>query len=159
MRGKLYDAYLWVLHVLAMNIPFGRLKRAFYRLRGTKIGKSVDIATGTFIEDSYPHLVEIEDGVDIGPRVTILAHDSSAHCLNPDLPVKFKPVVIKRNAYIGAGAIILPGVTVGEFSIVAAGSVVTRDVPPRTVVAGVPAKVIGNVNDYLKKSEGVTDDS
>ena len=134
-----------------MNIPFGRLKRMFYRLRGTKIGKSVDIAMGVFIEESFPHLVVIEDNVDIGPNVIIVAHDSSARCMDLELPIICKRVIVKRNAYIGAGAIILPGVTVGEYSIVAAGAVVTRDVPPRTIVAGVPARVIGKVDEYLEK--------
>jgi acetyltransferase-like isoleucine patch superfamily enzyme len=55
------------------------------------------------------------------------------------------PVVIKRNAWIGAGATILPGVTVGENAIVAAGAVVSKDVPANTVVAGVPAKVIKEI--------------
>lgn len=54
----------------------------------------------------------------------------------------FAPVIIKDNAWIGMSAIILKGVTVGEGAIVAAGSVVTKDVPPHTIVAGVPARVI-----------------
>ena len=62
-----------------------------------------------------------------------------------------KRVVIKRNAYIGAGAIILPGVTIGEYSIVAAGAVVTKDVPPRTIVAGVPARVVGSIDEKIAK--------
>jgi len=53
-----------------------------------------------------------------------------------------KPVLIKQNAWIGAGATILPGVTIGENAIVAAGAVVSRDVPAKTIVAGIPAKVI-----------------
>ena len=141
LRRKLLDIYLGVLHLLAMYTPLGRVKRVLYRLRGTKIGKKVDIAMGVFIEESFPHLVTIEDCVDIGPNVIIVAHDSSYHCIQPDIPLICKPVVIKRNSYIGAGAIILPGVTVGEYSIVAAGSVVTKDVPPHTVVAGVPAEL------------------
>ncbi|WP_290596754.1 MULTISPECIES: acyltransferase [unclassified Archaeoglobus] len=158
MTRKFRDVYLAVLHSMAMNIPLGRVKRALYRLRGTKIGRNVDIANGVFIEDSFPELVEIEDGVDIGPGVIILAHDSSAHCISPNIPIMLKPVVIKRNAYIGAGALILPGVTVGEFSIVAAGAIVTRDVPPGKIVAGVPAKVIGDTSEYLKKFKGVCDE-
>jgi len=154
LKGKLRDLYLQILHILAMNIPFGRLKRTFYRLRGTKIGKYVDIASGVFIEESFPHLVEIEDHVDIGPNVIIVAHDSSAHCLDSKIPIVCKKVVIRRNAYIGAGAIILPGVTIGEYSIVAAGAVVTRDVPPRTIVAGIPARVIGKVDDHLERFRG-----
>ena len=154
LRRKISDAYLCLLHFLAMDVPFGRLKRALYRLRGTKIGKKVDIATGVFMEESFPHLITIEDNVDIGPNVVIAAHDSSYHCIQPDIPLICKEVRIKRNAYIGAGAIILPGVTVGEYSIVAAGAVVTRDVPPRTVVAGVPARVIGTVDEGLLNYKG-----
>jgi acetyltransferase-like isoleucine patch superfamily enzyme len=148
---KLFDAYLCALHFLAMHVPFGRVKRLLYRLRGTRIGKGVDISTGVFIEESFPHMITIEDNVDIGPNVIIAAHDSSYHCIQPDIPLICKEVIIKRNAYIGAGAIILPGVTIGEYSIVAAGAVVTKDVPPRSVVAGVPAKVIGTVDEFLFK--------
>lgn len=137
-----------------MNIPFGRLKRMLYRLRGTEIGKGVDISTGVFIEESFPHLITIEDNVDIGPNVIIVAHDSSYHCIQPDISLICKKVIIKRNAYIGAGAIILPGVTIGEYSIVAAGAVVRKDVPPWTVVAGVPARVIGTVEQRLLNYKG-----
>ena len=143
--GKIRDLYLQISHLLAMNIPFGRIKRALYRMRGSKIADKVDIASGVFIEESYPEFVEIEENVDIGPNVIIVAHDTSYHCVQPDIPMLKKRVVIKRNAYIGAGATILPGVTIGEYSIVAAGSVVTKDVSPHTVVAGVPARVIKTV--------------
>lgn len=140
-----------ILHVLAMNSPHDFLTIPLYRLRGTRIGKNVGIAQGVFIEESRPHLVTIEDGVNIGPKAIIVAHDSSYHCVDPSIPIKFGEVTIKKNAYIGAGAIILPGVTIGESSIVAAGAVVTKDVPPRTIVAGIPAKVVGSIDEKLKK--------
>jgi acetyltransferase-like isoleucine patch superfamily enzyme len=105
----------------------------------TRIGKGVFINFDcTFLDIGG---ITIEDGVLIGPNVKIT---SEGHPLEPakrkDLLVK--PVLIKRNAWIGAGAIILPGVTVGENAVVAAGAVVSRDVPDNTVVAGIPAKVI-----------------
>ena len=81
----------------------------------------------------------------------IVTHDSSYHNINPDIPILTDEVIIKKNAYIGAGAIILPGVTIGESSIVAAGAVVTKDVPPRTIVTGIPAKVVGSIDEKLKK--------
>jgi acetyltransferase-like isoleucine patch superfamily enzyme len=56
-----------------------------------------------------------------------------------------KPIVIKRNAWIGAAATILPGITIGENAIVAAGSVVTKDVPSNTIVAGIPARHVKNI--------------
>ena len=134
LRDKISDAYLCILHILAMNIPFGRIKRTLYRLRGTKVGRGVDISSGVFIEESFPHLVTIEENVDIGPNVIIVTHDSSYHCIQQDIPLICREVIIKRNAYIGAGAIILPGVTI-----------------PHTVVAGVPARVIKTVEESLEK--------
>ncbi len=132
-------------HLLAMNIPYDRVAIFFYRLRGTRIGRNVEVGQHVFMEESRPELITIEDNVDIGPNVMILTHDSSRHCINPEEPVRFGRVHIKRNAYIGAGAIILPGVTIGEYAIVGAGAVVTRDVPPRSVAVGVPARVIKRV--------------
>lgn len=86
----------------------------------------------------------IEDDVLIGPKVNLI---SEGHPTDPKKrkALKVKPVIIKRNAWIGAGATILPGVTVGENSIVAAGALVNKDVPANTVVAGLPAKVIKEI--------------
>ena len=84
----------------------------------------------------------------IGPGAKILTeHHPEEPALRHRLLVK--PVVVRRKAWIGAGAIILPGVTVGENAIVAAGTVVTKDVPDNAIVAGVPAKVLRNIKtDY-----------
>jgi len=139
-----------VLHVLAMNAPHDFFKIPLYRMRGTRIGKHVGIGYGAFIEESCPWLVSIEDGVNIGPYAIIVVHDSSFRCVEPASPIKTGKVVIKKNAYIGAGAIILPGVTVNERAIVAAGAVVTKDVPAGTVVAGIPAQPIKTVDESLK---------
>jgi len=148
---KLDFFYKTLLHLLAMNIMYGRFNVAFYRMRGTKIGKNTRITHGVFLEEFYPELITIEDNVHIGPNTLIVTHDSSANCMDPGFPVICKEVHIKRNVYIGTGAIILPGVTLGEFSIVASGAVVTKDVPSRTIVAGIPAAVIGSVDERLKK--------
>ncbi len=86
----------------------------------------------------------IEDNVLIGPKVSML---SEGHPLDPEQRDSLVPgkVHIKKNAWIGANATILPGVTIGENSVVAAGAVVSKDVPDNTVVAGVPAKVIKSI--------------
>ena len=139
------------LHVLAMNVPNDRIRNTLYRWRGTKIGTNVGIGHGVFIEESRPNLVEIEDGVNIGPRAVIVAHDSSYHCINPEVPILVGRVRIRKNGYIGAKAIILPGVTIGEGAIVAAGAVVTKDVAPGVIVAGVPAKVMTTVEEGLER--------
>lgn len=105
----------------------------------TRIGKNVFINHDcTFLDMGG---ITIEDDVLIGPKVSLI---TESHPLDPTerKSLLAKPVVVKRNAWIGAGAIILPGVTVGENAVVAAGSVVNKDAAANTVVAGVPAKVV-----------------
>jgi len=89
--------------------------------------------------------LDIADDVMIGPNVSII---TSGHPIEPSqrrTGVTAKPVAIERNVWIAAGATIIGGVTVGENSIVAAGSVVTKDVPPNTLVGGSPARVIRSI--------------
>lgn len=107
-----------------------------------KIGKQVFINSGTMFTDLGG--IELEDKVLIGPNVTII---SVNHPLDPKKRhgVELKSVLVKKNAWLGANATILPGVTVGENAVVAAGAVVSKDVPADTVVAGVPAKVIKKI--------------
>ena len=91
--------------------------------------------------------LDIADDVMIGPNVSIL---TTGHPLSPSQRRAVtigKPIVIERNAWIAAGATIIGGVTVGENAVVAAGSVVTRDVPPNTLVGGNPARVIRSIGD------------
>jgi acetyltransferase-like isoleucine patch superfamily enzyme len=92
------------------------------------------IGLDTYIDDVFPELITIESDVVISLRATILAHDDASHTV--------APVKLSRACFVGAGAIILPGVTVGESAVVAAGAVVHRDVPAHTTVGGVPAKII-----------------
>jgi acetyltransferase-like isoleucine patch superfamily enzyme len=89
--------------------------------------------------------LDIADDVLIGPNVSLM---TSGHPLEPSrrrTTTIGRPIVIERNVWIAAGAIIMGGVTVGENSVVAAGSVVTKDVPPNTLAAGNPAKVIRSI--------------
>ena len=92
--------------------------------------------------------VDIGDRVMIGPNVSII---TTGHPLLPSerrAYIEAKPIVIEENVWIAAGATILGGVTVGENSVVAAGAVVTKDVPPNSFVAGVPAKIIRSLEEY-----------
>jgi acetyltransferase-like isoleucine patch superfamily enzyme len=110
--------------------------------RHIRLGKQVFINHGcTFLDLGG---ITIEDDVLIGPQVNIITEN---HPINPKerKMLDLKSVLIKQNAWIGANATILPGVTIGENSVVAAGAVVTKNVPPNTVVAGVPAKVIKKI--------------
>lgn len=105
----------------------------------TRIGKNVFINNDcTFLDIGG---ITIEDDVLIGPKVCLT---TESHPINPleRKTLLVKPIVIRRNVWIGAGATILPGVTVGENAVVAAGAVVTKNVPDNTVVGGVPARII-----------------
>lgn len=111
--------------------------------RGLSIGRECFIGDETLI-DLYDRVV-LEDEVTIAQRVTILTHLNvgyADHPLQKYFPKEAKAVVIKRGSVISAASTILPGVTIGEASFVAAGSVVTKDVPTQTLVGGVPAKEI-----------------
>ncbi len=110
---------------------------------GLIIGNNVGIAQNCFIQ--VRGKVIIEDNVIFGPNVSIFSENHIFE--NPDLPISLqgeirKGVTIKKGVWIGARATILDGVTVGENSIVAAGSIVTKDVPAYSVVGGIPSKVI-----------------
>ena len=109
------------------------------------IGKNCKISSHTFICEG----VTIEDEVFVGHGV-MFTNDKYPRATNPDGSVQTEsdwtviPTLVKKGASIGSGATILAGVTIGENSIVGAGAVVVRDVPPETTVAGVPARVLKN---------------
>ena len=128
------------------NIAFGRnlyLYRGLYLETedsgSIQIGDNVVISRGTHIVSYYG--IQVGDGVMIGEYVSIrdanhiIGHEDIRNSGHTGAPI-----VICRNAWIGRGAVILAGVTIGENSVVAANAVVTRDVPANTVVAGVPAR-------------------
>lgn len=114
----------------------------------TNFGQFINIGKNVFINHACSFLdmggITIEDEVLIGPKVNLITEN---HPTNPTerRSLITKPIVIKRKAWIGAGATILPGVTVGENSIVAAGAVVSKDVADNVIVGGIPAKFIKNI--------------
>lgn len=140
----------------------GKLRSVLYRLRGEvstqdliklglKVGKNFRRNEHCIIDQSHCWLIEIGDNVTLAPNVHILAHDASMwyECGY----TKIAPVHIGDNVFIGAGSIIMPGVTIGDDVVVGAGSVVTRDVEPGSVVAGNPAKKIKNYVDFIKENQ------
>lgn len=108
------------------------------------IGKNVFFNTGCSFQDRGG--ISIGNGSMIGMNVTIatLNHGLAIETRNTTHP---SPVIIGDNVWIGSSSTILPGVTIGDNSVIAAGAVVTKDVPKNTVVAGVPARVIKTVLD------------
>ncbi|MBD0280333.1 MAG: sugar O-acetyltransferase [Flavisolibacter sp.] len=114
----------------------------------TNFGRFIQIGKNVFINHACSFLdmggITIEDHVLLGPKVNLITEN---HPLDPTdrRTLICKPIVIKRNAWIGAAATILPGVTVGENAVVAAGAVVSKDVPANTIVGGVPAKIMKTI--------------
>lgn len=111
-------------------------------------GKHINVGKNVFINFDCTFLalggITIEDDVLIGPKVNLITEN---HPLNPKdrKGLICKSILIKKNAWIGANATILPGVTIGENAVVASGAVVSKDVPDNTVVGGIPAKFIKTI--------------
>lgn len=141
---------------------WGAVRTAVWRLRGwtdlnaleqsgLQVGKKVFVGLGCHLDPAFCFLITIEDGATLSLNVTVLAHDASTrHIVGYG---RLAPVVIGRDSFIGAGAIILPGVTVGEGAIVAAGAVVRHSVAPFTVVGGNPARHLADRDAYQARHE------
>lgn len=107
-----------------------------------KIGNNVKIQNNVSVYEG----VELEDGVFCGPSC-VFTNDLTPRAEFPKGPAGYKKTLVKHGASIGANATIVCGHTIGEYAMVAAGAVVTKDVPAYALVAGVPARVIGNVDE------------
>lgn len=129
-------------------IFFPAVRPSLLRWAGYAVGHDVYIADGLTIVDELADsgTVAIGDRASLAPNVTLVASSHpNASRIRPVAPVRSGPVVIDADAWIGAGAVILPGVRIGRGAIVGALSVVTRDVEPLQIVAGQPAREIGRV--------------
>ena len=130
---------------------------SFWRKKGVRIGKNcciLDSSINTF--GSEPYLIELGDFVRVNEGVRFKTHDGGCWVLRHlksdynDIDI-FKPIKIGNNVHIGTNAIIMPGVTVGDNSIIGCGAVVTKNVPSNTIVGGVPAKFIESLELYENK--------
>jgi len=127
---------------------------AYARWIGVRVGEGcrfVGLTTGTF--GSEPYLVRIGNHVTLAAGVRFITHDGAVDILrleDPELDV-VAPVIIGDNVFVGTNALLLPGVTIGNNCVIAAGSVVTRDIPDGQVAAGVPARCIKTVAEYREK--------
>lgn len=108
------------------------------------VGKNVWIGPLTILDGTGG--LKIGDGCDISCSVMIFTHSTHLRCISKGKMKSVKnPVKIGNYVYIGSGAIILPGVTIGDQSVIGAGAVVTEDVPALSVAMGVPARIVGKV--------------
>ena len=129
--------FLNLIGIIVRFTLYCNLRIVLYRIMGIKIGKRVYVGYDCYLDPTFPELITIEDNVIISFRVIIVAHDSAKKIV--------APVVIKKGAFVGTGAIILPGVTIGEEAIVGAGAVVSRDIVPRTIVVSAKLREFENI--------------
>ena len=156
----MHSKRLW--HTLRCYTILSSQKRTEYlRKKGVfaSIGKNCSIMNRTV--PLYANLIKLGNNVRLASKVTFITHDVTHVMLNhnPNVSKKgFKEKIgcieIQDNVFVGAGSTILYGVLIGSNVIIGAGSLVNKDVPPNSVVAGVPARVIGSFDDYLSKRAG-----
>ena len=140
-RSLIKDLFIKLgLFVNSYFIFHSGLRNKFYSLLGVQLfngGNGVFIAREVLIDNDFPELVTIDEGAIITWRVVLICHE----ILNKDRHFLGR-IHIKRNAVIGSGSIIMPGVTIGEYAVISPGSVVTTSVPDNVTVAGNPACAI-----------------
>ncbi len=151
---------IWHFSHIRKNVTIGRnciIGQSVYIDSNVKIGNNVKIQNGCYLY----HGSNLEDGVFLGPAV-ILTNDRIPRAINPDGSLKNKrdwqagKILIKKGASLGTGVIVLPNITIGKFAMIAAGSVVTKNVPDQALVMGIPARNVGFVcicGETLRKKD------
>ena len=147
-----------MIRFFGMNLPTQSMRIAMYRKAGIHIGKVAEFGGNIWLSINFRNLITVEDDVTLAGYTTILS--TSFLFRNDARPDKygyeqdgFFPVIIKKGAKIGMHVVILPGVTIGENSVIGACAVVTNNIPPNCVAVGSPAKPIR----YLDSAEAISD--
>ena len=134
------------LYKVMQRMPYNRMRIWALRKQGYSVGENVYLPSDICIPHNFVYkrgTLTIGDRVSIAPRVTlILSSHSNASSASKHVTHHDNTITIGNDAWIGAGASILPGVTIGEYAIVGAGAIVTKDVGDYEVAVGVPAKVV-----------------
>jgi acetyltransferase-like isoleucine patch superfamily enzyme len=133
----------WLLGNLVRVAPRGVIN-VLHRLRGVRIGSDCFIDPAAILETAYPENITLGDDVRVTAGAIVMTHIKPPHYLRDrgHVPVVIAKVVLEDHCFIGVNAVVMPGVTVGRAAVVASGAVVVADVPPLTMVAGNPAKVV-----------------
>ncbi len=140
----------FLLEKLAFFAPISPIRVLLHKIRGVKIGQGVYIGHEVIIDRLYPDQVILEDNCSIGDRTTLYAHANipSNTRLKKIYPRNVKPIRVGKGVWIMPGCIVILGVTIGEEAVVATGSIVTKDVPSKTLVGGSPAKVLKDLSEH-----------
>jgi len=138
------------LRLFANHCIIPSLRVALFRISGIRIGKRVQVNLNVnFMDDFRSGMIALEDNVSIAPFVSLIAssHPNNSILLHDHERCAMGPIRIKSGAWLGVGAVVLPGLTVGKCSIIGSNAVVTKEVLDYSIMAGVPAKKIGDVRD------------
>lgn len=119
--------------------------------RGLSVGKNFSRMGGVIIDPSHCWHISIGDNVVLAPNVHILAHDASTKVFLGYTRVA--ETKIGNNVFVGAGSIVLPGVTIGNNVVIGAGSVVSKDIPDNSVAVGNPAQVVKSLSVFLDENK------
>lgn len=152
---KIVNKFRYIVRCISHKIEMRKYNEytieEYFRRKGYYVGKNNRIYIRDF--GSEPYLIKIGNHCTITAGVAFITHDGGAWVFREEIPKLnvFGKIEIKDNCFIGVKSIILPNITIGPNSVVGAGSVVTKDVSPNTVVAGIPAKTICSVEEYKEK--------
>ena len=136
---------------LALVCPGGaNVRPSLHRWRGVRVGTNVWIGLYVYLDELHPEALSIGNNCTIGIRTTIITH----FYWGPRRPVSNGTVVIEDNVFIGPHCVILPDVRIGEGSVIQAGTIVTRNVPPRTLWGSPAAGPLGDATVPLTRTQG-----
>lgn len=143
----------WVLERLASSFPIPSWRASLHRKRGVNIGRDVYIGYDIVFDRIFPERIFIGDHSSVGDKSLISTHANLP--MNTPLrkiyPRKVDFVRIGKGVWMMPHVVVIPGVTIGDYSVIATGSVVIHDIPPMTLAVGVPAKPIKDLSDKLKE--------
>ncbi|MCZ8036416.1 acyltransferase [Novosphingobium sp.] len=138
----------WVVYARLRPVAYAKHLGVHINGRVTIYGSSYEMFS------TEPYLVTLHDNVFVSVGAKFICHDGGVLPFRKNHPTLdlAAPIVVKSNTFIGAGALILKGVTIGENCIVGANAVVSKDVAPGTIVAGNPARFVKNTEDYIQSA-------
>jgi acetyltransferase-like isoleucine patch superfamily enzyme len=157
-RSRLTLVKQKLINMIARNMLHPGLRIWLYRQMGINIGQHCVVEMFSYMDDQFPELIFFDDYSGPSRYVVIVCHDDVNARTDPDSITHHgyvAPVRMESYTALGAGSIVLPGVTIHKGAAVGAGAVVTRDIPPYTLAVGVPAKVI----KYLKTDQSEANES
>jgi maltose O-acetyltransferase len=143
-RGRLEQLKRGAAGRVRGQVDVGRLVT-----QGLVLGRDVYVAATAYIDASQPWLIDIGDETLIGPWAIVLAHDTSTRLHTGHTLIG--RVRIGRRVYVGHGAIVMPGTTIGDEAVIAPGAVVFHDIPPRSLAMGNPAQVVCDVETFAER--------